>query len=462
MKNNGPYIHSNQTTNKMMIHLVISLIPIILFSFYKNGILPYLNHTTNLYGMFKPIIFILISTISTFLIETIYQIIFLKKRKELLTVVKNSYSYIPGLFLGLILPINTSYSILIIGCFIAIIIGKMVYGRFGNNVFNPALIGLLFVSTMYGTVISNHGGYLNSYENLTITSATPLTNQALIEGIGDYNTLVEPYGNLWNFFIGTIPGAIGETSSILCIIAFIYLTYHKVIKWKISLFYVVTVFLMTFIIGSFHEIGIWYPIFQILSGGLLFGAVFMATDPVTSPTTSKGQILGGIILGILTVVFRYMTSSPEGVMTSILTFNMLTFTIDKIGLKSNLNIVGAVIVTIIISFLISGSLNSEQCDSNFHLISKEVKNDETIYIVTEKGNGGNIKIEITMKNKKPIQYKVLEHNETAAYYQRIEKENYIEKLIKSNDIQNIDTVSGATISSTALKKALLSVIELEG
>ena len=464
MKNKGPYIHSNQSTSKMMFHLTVALLPLVFFSFYKNGIIPYLNHSTNLYGMLRPLLFIFVAVISTFLIETIYQMIFFKKKdQELIQTIKNSYAYIPGLFLGLILPINTTFPILIIACFIAIIIGKMIYGGFGNNVFNPALIGLLFITTMYGSVISTHGGYLNSYENLIISSATPLTNQSLIDGIGNYHTLVEPFGNLWDFFIGTIPGAIGETSALLCIIGFIYLTYHKVIKWKIPLFYIMTVFIMTFIIGSCHGLGIWYPTFQILSGGLLFGAIFMATDPVTSPTTSLGQVIGGITLGILTVLFRYMTASPEGVMTSILTFNLLTFTLDKIGLKQNKKIIIIILICMIaISFGISKSIDSKQNDNNFHLIDKKIENTQTIYTVTQKGNGGNIKIEITKKEKKPIQYKVLEHNETPAYYQKIEEENYIEKLLNSENVETVDTVSGATISSTALKKALLAVIELEG
>ena len=93
---------------------------------------------------------------------------------------------------------------------------------------------------------------------------------------------------------------------------------------------------MTWLIGSINDMGIWYPTFHILSGGLLFGAVFMATDPVTSPTTKDGQLLFGLGLGLLTVLFRFLTPYPEGVLTSILTMNMLVFIIDRIGAKLNL------------------------------------------------------------------------------------------------------------------------------
>lgn len=459
----GPYIKSKNKTSNIMLHLILSLIPIIIFSFYKNGIVPYINNTTNLYGMLKPIIFVLTGLISTFVIETLYYVIFLKKRnEELIECIKNSYSLIPGLFLSLILPINTPISVLIIGCFITVIIGKMIYGGFGNNIFNPALIGLLFITTMYSGLITSNGGYLNSYENSIISGATPLTNQNLVEDIS-YNTLVKPYGNLLDFFIGMVPGSIGETSTLLCLLAFFYLTYKKVIKYKIPLFYILTVFIMTSIIGIVNDFGIWYPFFQILSGGLFFGAIFMATDPVTSPTTSFGQILEGITLGILTVLFRYFTGAPEGVMTSILTVNMLVFIFDKIGIKNKKNIylIGLIIISLFISIYISYSFKNESNDSNFNLISKETIDEKNIYTVTQKGNGGLIKIKITMQDSKPIEYEILSHNETPTYFKKVEDENYINKLINSNDLENIDTVSGATISSTALKKALINVIEMD-
>lgn len=465
----GPFIKSNNKTSNIMLNLFIALLPIIVFSFYKNGIVPYINNATDLYGMFRPLILVSVGIISSFIIETLYDIIFLKKRKkDLSDYIKNSYSIFPGLFLSLVLPINTPISVLIIGCFIAVILGKMIYGGFGNNIFNPALIGTLFVITMYGSLIASNGGYLNNYEKYTISSATPLTNQSLISGIGTYDTLVKPYGSLLNFFTGMIPGSVGETSALLCLVAFIYLAFKKVIKYKIPLFYIGTVFIMTYIIGSLNGLGIWYPLFQILSGGLFFGAIFMATDPVTSPTTSFGQIIEGIMLGILTVIFRYLTSAPEGVMTSILTLNMLVFIIDKIGIRNNSykkrkNIVLIILITLLlsISYYISTTFKTSNIDPNFNLINKVNKNYTTVYTVTQKGNGGLIKIEITLKDSKPIKYVVLEQNETDAYYSKVEESNYINKLINSDDVHNIDTVSGATISSTALKKALINVIELD-
>ena len=323
----GPFIKDNNSTKKMMNHLLIALTPIILFAFIKNGLLPYKKGYTNLYGMIYPLIFILVPTISTFIFETIFGIITRKKIKDL---IKNSYSIFSGLFLGLILPLNTPLPIVILGTLISSIIEKIIFGIFRKNIFNPALLGKLFIVTIFAVTINNHGGYLNPYEINTITS-TPLTNANVVDGIGTYETLVKPYGRLLNMFIGNIPGTVGETSAFLCLLAFIYLTYFKVIKWKIPATYILTVFAITYVIGGSNDLGIWYPLFQIFTGGLMFGAVFIATDPVTSPTTPIGQILYGMFLGILTVVIRYLTPFPEAAFISILIMNTFVIILDKIG-----------------------------------------------------------------------------------------------------------------------------------
>ena len=460
----GPFFKSKNSTHKMMLNLFIALIPIILFSFYKNGVVPYQNDKLTLYGMFYPLIFIFTGAFTSVVTETLYTYLFLKKRgKELKNAILNSFSVFPGLFVSLVLPQNTPIELLILGSIIAIIIGKMLYGGFGHNIFNPALIGCLFVLTAYSSVITQNGGWLNKYEVDTLSSATPLTNLKLVDGIGTYDTVVKPYGDLSDFLFGFIPGGLGEISSILILISFIYLVIQRVIKWKIPVIYVSTVFIMTFIIGSINDLGIWYPLFQILSGGLLFGAVFMATDPVTSPTTSIGQILFGLFLGILTVTFRYLTSAPEGVLTAILTMNMFVMLLDRLGSGSSvaykkilLPLTIGIILMLAISFKIGNDFNKPNTgDPNFKIIEKT--ND--YYIVSEKGNGGPIKAKLTISNKTITNIEILENNETESYYKHVEEANYLNKLLNNqSNIEDIDTVSGATISSTALKKMFINVL----
>ena len=459
----GPFLKSKNSSDLMMTHLLIALLPIILFSFYKNGIYLYINGYANLLQMFYPLLFVLVGGLSTFVFETLYHKLLLHKTWK--DSINGNYAVIPGIFLSLVLPLNTPISILIVGCMVATIIGKMIYGGFGHNIFNPALIGCLFVVALYS---NNIGSYVNSYELDAVSSATPLTNLAMVEKV-DYQNVVVPYGSLWTFFFGMIPGSVGETCSFLIILAFIYLAITKTIKIRIPLFYVGTVFILTFFIGKVNGLSIWYPLFQILSGGLLFGAVFMATDPVTSPVTKLGQTLYGILLGILTVVFRLITSAPEGVMTSILTLNMFVFIFDKLGVKfkEKGQIVSFYLIAIGIIFILSlgleSTINTQNIDTNFTLISTKEESNKKTYLVNQKGNGGNINIEITLEDGKVVSYEVLSHNETPAYYSKIETTNYINTLIQnSNNLNEVDTVSGATISSKALKKALENVLALEG
>lgn len=465
-KSDRPFLKSKNTTKKMMNYFLLSLIPLILFSLLKNGIIPYLKGYGNIFDLFYPLLLIFIGVFTTTLTEYLYYR-FIKKEKNSINKVLNSYPYITGILLVLILPINTPISVLIIGCVIAILVGKLIYGGFGNNIFNPALIGGLFVITLYSTIISTSGGYLNKYEIDAISSATPLSYSKMVSAI-NYDSLVKPYGSLLDFFIGNIPGSIGETSSILCIIVFLFLSIKKVIKWKIPVFYVGTVFIMTSIIGFINGAGIWYPLFQILSGGLLFGAVFMATDPVTSPVTTIGQIMYGILLGILTTTFRFLTTYPEGVMTSILTLNMFVIILDRIGVakegsfkKSILPILILIVISLSITYKISYNIKyPDKGNNDFNIVNKEYNGEKTIYTVTQKGHGGLIKARITFLYDKVINIEILENNETKTYFKKIEDANYINKLIEHEDsLDDVDTISTATVSSSALKNMVINTKE---
>lgn len=464
----GPYLKHNNSTTKMMINLLIALLPIILFSFYKNGILPYMNGNTNFIGLFYPLIFIGVAGVTTFLVETLYAKLFLKNRYDSISVfIKTSYGYIPGIFLGLILPINTPLSILILGSIVSSLVGKMLFGGFGNNIFNPALIGALFITSAYSLVIANNGGYLNSFELDTISSATPLSNASAMTEIGSYKTLVEPYGSLNDFFIGTIPGAVGETSAFLCLIGFIFLAFTKTIKWVIPVVYVLTVFVITCLIGNLNGLGLWFPLFHILSGGLMFGAVFMATDPVTSPTTPVGQVIYGLFLGILTVLFRFLTPYPEGVLTSILTMNMLVFIIDKIGAKSRLKFYHAVLpflaawlIIVAMGFTIGNKYKDTEVkvDPNYNILSSDKEGSTTTYVVTQGGYHGNIKAEIIIKDNKVTSINILEISDD--FYPKVESANYIDELLEKQDnLEGVDTVSGATVTSSSLKKMLINTLK---
>ena len=219
----------------------------------------------------------------------------------------------------------------ILGCFMGTVVAKMLFGGFGHNIFNPALIGYLTIAVTLTGVINAAGGVFNASEVLVdaYAGATPLTLLSRIKEL-DYDKLVAPYGTLWNFFLGMIPGALAETGVLAILISYAWLVARKVIKWFTPLVYVGTVFIISWFIGiAAGEAGIWFPLYSILSGGLMFGAVFMATEPVTTPKNPLGKLVFALFLGVLTVLFRYVSDLPEGVATSIVFLNIFTLPIDN-------------------------------------------------------------------------------------------------------------------------------------
>lgn len=460
----GPHIKDDDSTALVMNRLLIALIPIILFSIYKNSFLVLVEGKYSIMQALYPIFILLIASSTSILSEKIF--VHILNKKYGYKKYKSYFALFPGLFLALIIPINTPLIIVFLGALIASIIGKMLFGGFGYNVFNPALIGALFILTAYGTLIASNGGYLNPVEIDTIATSTPLSNLSALNYVGTYEKVVNAYGSINSFIFGTIPGTLGEVSKILIVLAFVYLVLFKVIKWRIPVTYILTVFIMTFIIGYNNNLGIWYPIFHILSGGLLFGAVFMATDPVTSPVTDSGQIIYGISLGVLTVITRFLTSYPEGVLTSILTMNMLVFLIDRLGVKVKFNIKKIILpltLMILLSFGLSLYISNTIKDTGkkndrVQIINKEQSGSKTIYTLTTKG-WGLIEAKVELQKGKVTKIEIL-NSSTETQWSEIEDNDYINTLInKQSDIENVDTISGTTRTSKALKDMIIAVLE---
>lgn len=335
----GPFLRSvdegKNSTGKMMLNLLISLVPLIIFGWIKNGIIPFFKYeSVSFLTMIWPLLFVIVGAFTSISLECLYFTLFMgiKSPKELLKKAHESYAIIPGVLLALILPLYTPMWMLMLGCLMANVVFKLLFGGFGHNIFNPALIGYAFIMAAFAGSLSN--SYFSAFDLYeTTASVTPL---GVYSGnlSASYETLVAPYGSLWDFFFGTIPGSIGETSALLIIVAYVYLVVTKTINWYVPLLYVGTVFGLTWIIGGVNgQGGIWYPIYNILSGGLLFGAVFMATEPVTAPKTPNGKVIFALLLGVLTVVFRLIGSMNEGVATSILFMCLFSNIIDKFCAK---------------------------------------------------------------------------------------------------------------------------------
>jgi len=218
-----------------------------------------------------------------------------------------------GLLLALVLPPTIPLWAVVIGSSFSIAIAKEAFGGLGQNIFNTALAGRAFLSVSFAGLMSQWILPLSSAGD-AVTSATPLSESFVFLG---------PKTELYQaLFFGNVGGSLGETSALLILIGGSILLVLKIINWRIPLFYIGTVFILTFILGK-------DPLFHILAGGLMFGAFFMATDYVTIPLTNKGKILFAIGAGVLVVSFRPYGSMPEGVCFSILIMNSFTPLMDR-------------------------------------------------------------------------------------------------------------------------------------
>ena len=335
----GTFLKTDNKTTKMMIRILIALIPIIIFSIYRNGYLHYKSMNTSLFTIIYPLIFILIGGFVCFFIELILNFIFKKKKYNSFL-----YSFIYGLILALILPIKTPIYILIVGAVITATV-KFLFERFEKNIFNPALIGYIFIAVVFSNVLSSNFDF-NGYQ----------------------------IDNMLKF------------EAILCLISYIYLAITKTIKWKIPLTYISSVLVITYVIGNLLGKDLIYPVFQMLNGLLLFGSIFIATDPATSTVTPIGQILQGMFLAIFTVLFRFL--GFDGTIISILIVNTFIFLLDKVGCISRFNFVKSlpyfILTWLIVIILIFGIAISKKntnnkefanCQFTYHLNSETESED---------------------------------------------------------------------------------------
>jgi len=259
--------------------------------------------------------------------------------------IKDGSAILTGLLLSYNLPAEVPLWIAVIGSVVAITIGKQVFGGLGYNPMNPALIGRAFLTVswpVYMTVFKSvpRNGTLSGID--IITGATPLsvlksTREILLfsnshppEQVTEATqALFQLYSSHSQLFFGRIGGCLGETSAFLLLLGAVFLMYKRIIGWKIPFAYIGTVALLTWALGGTDGLFTGDPLFHILSGGLILGAFYMATDMVTTPVTYKGRLLFGIGCGIITVVIRLWGGYPEGVSFSILLMNLTTPLIDR-------------------------------------------------------------------------------------------------------------------------------------
>ena len=305
----SPHAHGTDSVERNMYGVVIALLPALLVSFFYFGIGSAIVCAT--------------SVAACVFFEWAINKYLMKNSR---TTVCDGSAVVTGLLLGFNLPSNLPVWIIILGALVAVGIGKMTFGGLGSNLFNPALVGRCFLLVSFPAQMTSwpQAGQLTSYLDAE-TGATPLSVMKWAIKSGDPSVL-QQLPDSWHLFIGhTVEGAgsLGEVCALALLLGLAFMLWRKIITWHTPVSIILTVFVLS---GLLHLSSPVYadPFAVIFSGGLMLGAIFMATDYVTSPMCSRGQLVYGVGIGVLTVVIRNWGAYPEGMSFAILIMNAFT------------------------------------------------------------------------------------------------------------------------------------------
>ncbi len=292
----SPHIRGDFRTSRLMLDVVIALIPSFLVGIFVLGV--------------RALLVTAVSMATAVAAEWLYAVL-LKKRNTL----PDCSALVTGMLFALTLPASTPYWVVMAGSAFAIIFVKLMCGGLGQNIFNPALAARAFVMLLWPASITRYAAIGVD----GVTASTPLHHMVMP---------ALPEESILDMFLGICPGSIGELSALALIAGGVYLVARKVISARIPLAYIGTVAVLTLVFHKTDDALSWM-LYSLFSGGLMLGAIFMATDYATSPVTANGQIVYGIGCGVLTVIFRYFGLFPEGVTYAILLMNACVWTIDR-------------------------------------------------------------------------------------------------------------------------------------
>ena len=311
----SPHIHSGLSVRKLMWGVIIALLPALLASYYFFGLGAVLVSFT--------------AVISAMLFEYLIARFILKVQPDL----ADGSAIITGLLLSFNVPSNLPLWIVVIGSFVAIAIAKMSFGGLGKNPFNPALVARVFILLSFPVQMTTWPKIGKAFPMSldAVTGPTPLG--IIKEGLkkGDsLQELMQQVPSYLDMFKGAMAGSMGEVSAALLLLGGIYMLARKIITWEIPLSFVGSVVVFSGILWLIDPTRYTDPVFQLLTGGMMLGVFFMATDMVTSPMTRYGQLIFGAGVGILTIIIREWGAYPEGVSFAILLMNATVPLLNKI------------------------------------------------------------------------------------------------------------------------------------
>lgn len=307
----SPHIHSGESIPRIMYSVVVALIPAMFTGVYLFGL--------------QTLAIILLSVVAGMATEAGAQRMMGRK-----VTISDGSAMVTGILLALNLPPTVPWWLVVVGSAIAIVIGKQIYGGLGYNPFNPALAARVILLISFPVQMTSwvKPSPLFSRAIDVVTTATPLgemKTHLLVKGSLEGFTM----GDLWTPFIGNIGGSIGETSAIALLLGAGFLLYRGYITWHIPITFIGTVFILSGLFWLVNPDRYMNPLFHILTGGLMLGAFYMATDMVTSPVTNRGMMVFGAGCGVITIIIRLFGGYPEGVSYSILLMNAATPLIDR-------------------------------------------------------------------------------------------------------------------------------------
>jgi len=310
----SPHIHQEQTISRIMYDVILAMLPAFAFSVYVFGL--------------GALMVTLIAVLSAVLFEFLIAKYLLKREPDIL----DGSAVVTGMLLAFNVPSNLPWWLVVIGSFVAIGIGKMSFGGLGNNPFNPALVGRVFLLVSFPVQMTTWPVPFESRMTLTdvTTGATPLgfIKDGLKNGESLANLMQDVPRHI-DFLLGTQPGSLGEISGLLLILGFLFLLIRKVITWHIPVIIIGTMFVFSGMLWYINPERFLDPTFQILTGGALLGAIFMATDYVTSPMTVRGVVIYSAGIGIITILIRVFGAYPEGISFAILIMNAFVPLLNK-------------------------------------------------------------------------------------------------------------------------------------
>ena len=313
----SPNYRTPLSTQRIMTELTVGIALVLAYSVYF-----YFTKLGADYGI-HALLMILTALGTSIVVEVLWALFY---KKNIWKHLNTSFPWVTALLYVGMMGVNKPLYVIFIGSFIAIFIGKLVFGGFGHNIFNPAGVGR-------AVSVLSFGGFITDKFADVVTGATP--NQVMetlgwvIKDPAVVTKYLDQFGGLWSLATGGYVGGLGETNTLLILAVGIYLAVRKIIDWRVPVVFLGSLFAFASILAAMKGMGIWYPVFHMVTGGAMFGAIFMMTDPVTSPTSIPGRILFAFGCAVLVFLIRIKGSLPEGVIRSILFMNMMTPLIDR-------------------------------------------------------------------------------------------------------------------------------------